>query len=620
MQKLQKLKAIYSYVKYMGMEWFLFRIRYEFRKRTGYFDRLNREILKTVASTKKELFFYHPIGLINPAFQKESTFIQKADEALEGKIFAFSHLFLDYSKERQIAWHTNPITKIKASNRLSWNRLPDFGEYGDIKLIWEASRFSHVFYFIHAYAITQKRHYAKRLVMQILHWISNNSYPNGVHYKCGQEIGFRVFAWVIAMEYFGDFFFQKSKAFMIKNIYTSLLRIEANIDYSAKSVKNNHSISESVGLWIGGMLFEQFKESERWREKGMSSLLEESTYQIYNDGSYIQHSFTYQRLVLDLLSLVSVIAKKKEVDLPMTLRTRHQKMMKFLSAFVQPNGWLPNYGSNDGVNLFPLSGDDYRDFRSSLNFASILNSGKQLFEGHTAIADFFGLTSAGVMEIETKRAFEDGGYYILKNENIFAFIRCHTYRHRPAQNDMFHLDVWYKGENIFCDTGSFSYNTNKAFKEHFTGVKGHNTIGINGANQMESALNFGYTNWTQALCSAFDEAHFLGENYAYHKQFGIVHNRDIMLNKEQIVVNDRLSSIVKMTSVEQYWNTLHEVVEIDDRSVRVGRCVLSSTVAYRIEESYISDYYNSYKIGKRIVFVCESESDVVITTTMEFEE
>lgn len=50
-------------------------------------------------------------------------------------------------------------------------------------------------------------------------------------------------------------------------------------------------------------------------------------------------------------------------------------MIEFLNSFIQETGWLPNYGANDGSNLFPLTGDDYRDFRSSLNFASTVNSG-----------------------------------------------------------------------------------------------------------------------------------------------------------------------------------------------------------------------------------------------------
>ena len=105
----------------------------------------------------------------------------------------------------------NPVTKVKANKDLSWNDLPDFGEYGDIKLIWEASRFPQVYYFINAYAITQDEKYAKECIKQIINWIDDNPYPIGVNYKCGQEISFRIFAWINAMEYFNDFISKEDK-------------------------------------------------------------------------------------------------------------------------------------------------------------------------------------------------------------------------------------------------------------------------------------------------------------------------------------------------------------------------------------------------------------------------
>src|SRR5438309_320961 len=45
-------------------------------------------------------------------------------------------------------------------------------------------------------------------------------------------------------------------------------------------------------------------------------------------------------------------------------------------------------------------------------------------------------------------AFPMGGYYTLRGETTHALIRCGTYRHRPMQADMLHLDVWYHGHNI----------------------------------------------------------------------------------------------------------------------------------------------------------------------------
>lgn len=614
MSLLNKVKPIYEYIKLMGLDWFVFRIKYELLKKINYFDKVNDRILKKVSSCENSKFFYNKIGLIYDDFEGSKSFVKKADNAIEGKIFAFSNEYFDYSEDGSINWQMNPISKIKANNTLSWNKLSDFGEYGDIKLIWEASRFSTVYYFINAYSTTKDEKYAKKCIVQILDWIEKNPYPKGVNYKCGQEISFKIFAWINALEYFRDFFTKEDEIRIVQNIYISLLRIDANIDYAAKSVKNNHSISEAAGLFVGGLLFPQFNESKYFVNKGLKYLIKETSYQIYADGSYIQHSFTYQRLALDVLSFVMVIAKKLNYELPKEIIQRHRKMIEFLNSFVQKNGWLPNYGSNDGANLFPITGDDYRDFRSSLNFASVINSEYNLFENYKKLVEFFALKNQGTIELDKEFEFNDGGYYILKNKNFFNFIRCHSYKDRPASNDMFHLDLWRDGKNIFCDTGSYSYNTDKEFKDNFIGVVGHNTIMINNSNQMEQVLNFGYSNWTKSKCIEFSQDHFFGQNYAYKKEFRVVHERDIKLEDDKIIIIDTMKNIKEDTNIKQIWNTKYNVEPIDEYSLKVDDCIISSNLKYKLTKSYISEYYNSYVEGTRIIFEKTTDIEYKIIT------
>ncbi len=553
----------------MGFKWFIFRVKYELLKRLNYFDTVNNSILNKLNRFDEKLFVYRQCGFLNTSFIGDNSFIKKADEAMKGNIYSFSNKYMDYCDEGAINWQMNPISKVKANDSLSWNNLPDFGEYGDIKLIWEASRFPQVYYFINAYSSSNNDKYAKACISQIIDWIDNNPYPHGVNYKCGQEISFRLFSWINAIEYFNKFISNEDERKIVENIYTSLLRIDANIDYAAKSVKNNHSISESVGLLIGGLLFPQFKESKKFINKGIEYLLNETSYQIYDDGSYIQHSFTYQRLVMDVLSFVFIIAEKKKFEIPKILKDRHHKMITFLDSFILENGWLPNYGSNDGANLFPIDSSDYRDFRTSLSFAK----GK---------SDFFDIKCKETIKLTKNIEFNDGGYYILKNKSIFSFVRCHSYKDRPASNDMFHLDIWLLEDNlpknIFCDVGSYSYNTNKEFKNNFIGVVGHNTVMINDRNQMAQVLNFGYSNWTKAKKLQFKHNYFLGENYAYEKEFGIIQKREVTLKENKIIVIDNIVNIRKKTNIKQIWNTKYKVEIIDKYSLKVDNCMIVSNI------------------------------------------
>ncbi|RXI38897.1 hypothetical protein CRU99_11140 [Malaciobacter mytili] len=620
MSLLNKFKSIYNYILLMGIDWFIFRVKYEFLKKINYFDKANSNILKKVIKIDKKKFFYKKIGLVNCDFIGENQLIEKAKNAALGKIFAFSNEYLDYKENNKINWHKNPILNIKSSHYSSWNKLSDFGEYGDIKLIWEASRFPQIYFFINAYSLTKDEKYANACKNQILDWIDKNPFPYGVNYKCGQEISFRIFSWIIALEYFSKFFNNEEENKIVENIYTSLLRIDANIDYAAKSVKNNHSISEAAGLFIGGLLFPQFKESSKLLKKGLKYLENEISYQIYSDGTYIQHSFTYQRLALDILSFVIIISKKLKFELSKEVNNKHLNMITFLNSFIQENGWLPNYGSNDGANLFPLTGDNYRDFRSSLNLANVINNENSLFSNHKKLIEFFALEEKGIVPLQTKLEFRDGGYYILKNKKFFSFIRAHSYRDRPASNDMFHLDIWSNGKNIFCDAGSYSYNTSKIFKNNFIGVIGHNTIMINNSNQMEQVLNFGYSNWTKAICLDFNENYFLGKNYAYLKKFGIIQQREIKLKDDKLIILDSIKNIKENTNIKQIWNTKFNIQIIDNYTFKIDNYIVSSNIMYKLEKSYISDYYNSYTEGIRVVFETNSKEDFEIKTIIEYKD
>lgn len=601
----------------MGISWTIFRIKYELKKWMGYFVKVNKTIIKKSNSLKSYSFespkiIYH----LAPKYYHHDI-IERAEEAIKGIIYGFSSQYLDYSENDRINWHINPKTRIAAPDNIVWNKLADFADYGDIKLIWEASRFPQVLHFILAYNQSKDIKYANACIQQISDWIDNNPFPFGVNYKCGQEISIRLIMWIIAIDYFKNMIDEKIKFKIIKNIYTSLLRIDANIDYAAKSVKNNHSISEASGLLIGGLLFPQFPESSKWRRKGLKYLQNETAYQIYCDGSYIQHSMTYQRFVLDMISFVILICKQMNFELPREIIGRHKKMIIFLHSLIQKNGYLPNYGSNDGAMLFPLCISNYRDFRPSINFASALSFGGYLYDGGQELLEFFGINVPGI-ELPKKKEFNTGGYYILKNDDIFIFCRCHTYKHRPAQNDMLHVDIWYKGKNIFRDSGTYSYNTDSSLKDNFTGVKGHNTVQINDNNYMDSVLNFGLTNWTRSRLIRFNDRIFEGEHYAYMKKYGISVNRKIEILDKKIIIRDLIKGVKNNIDVKQIWNSNEHFKKQNQNMLLFDLLTMESNVNFFQETSPYSEYYSLYDKGQRIIFHTNTKKDIEIETIIKF--
>lgn len=546
--------------------------------------------------------------------------MKAADKAVKGKILAFSNEYLNYSHGKEcVNWHYNPVNNETSPRDIPWNKLPDFGKYGDIKLIWEASRFPQVYFFINGYALTQDKKYAQACLGQIQNWVEKNPFPYGVNYKCGQEIAFRLFSWIIAIDYFREFVDEDFLVKVLKNIYTSLLRIDANIDYAAESVRNNHSISEATGLFIGGLLFPQFPKSQYFVRKGIKYLKKELVYQVYKDGSYIQHSMIYHRLVLDILSFVKLIATKSSYKLPEIISQSHRKLLTFMYSFCQENGKIPNYGTNDGSRLFPVAGSNYADFRESLNFAALTSYGKKLFDTETLTAELFGFKATEKLLLERQKTFSDGGYYIMQNnsEDIFLMTRCHSYRHRPGQADMLHLDVWHEGENIFSDSGTYSYNPD-GFDGDFSKTSAHNTVNLEDCCQMEKVSKFGFRNWTQSKLIEYTGNSFAGEHYSYIKRFGVTHKRTINCFEKHIVVEDHFQGINSPIKIKQNWNTVFDI-EGTGKEFSVSNCRISSDCKGRIEAAYVSKYYNHYEKTNRLIFEAGTSKDFTITTRIDFE-
>jgi hypothetical protein len=501
-----------------------------------------------------------------------------ADDALDGKILFFSRWQADLGSPPN--WLLNPVNGVEHTTNLHWTRIPDLAEdIGDIKYVWEASRFPEAFYFVRAYALTGDEKYPEGFWRQFESWITSNPVELGPNWRCGQEIAIRSFAWLFALYAFmqSDATTEDRIALMLKSLWYNAYHIEKNHWYALKCVKNNHSLSEAAGLFTIGTMLPFFPESSRWRRKGFQNFCSEAMWQIYSDGTYVQHSTNYARLVLQLFTWCTQIAKFNGYEFPEKVNDRFRRLLYFLwSLQDRDTGRLPNYGSNDGALTFPLSCCDYLDYRPSLNALSEALDGKCIYEygpwleearwfcgpehkgpsSNTSTADVQAIIATIPEEKPAYVAFPEGGYYALRSNDLFAMTRCGEPRHRPGQPDMLHLDVWYKGCNILIDPGSYSYNPGKEWQGCFSSTRVHNTVNVDRRDQMKKGSRFLWVNWVRGKTLEFGSKGsacvFVGEHYGYSP---VVHRRFIASQDNTLVVVDYLFGD---TNEHQY--TLHWLV------------------------------------------------------------
>ncbi len=638
-----QLSDILQLMREAGLSWIWWRGLYEASLRTGVLQRRfeHRSVDNALSSSldlaTKDVdrwvignwhesgarFFVEPnLGEYKSYIGAPERVMQIADDALDGRILFFSKWQAELGCPPN--WLLNPVSEVEYPGDLHWTRIPDLNEdMGDIKYIWEASRFPQAFYFARSYALTGDERYPEGFWSQFESWVKANPTELGPNWRCSQEIALRSFAWLFAF-----YAFKESKAstedrvaLMLKYLWYNAWHIENNLWYALRCVRNNHSLSEAAGMFTIGKVFPFFPEAERWRRKGFEHFVSEAMWQIYSDGTYVQHSSNYSRLVVQLFTWCTQIARANEQEFPDRVNERFRRLLSFLRSLQdEETGRLPNYGSNDGALIFPLSSCDYLDYRPSLNALNAVLDGRPIygegpwveeavwFRGPRACAECtnsdVGTIITEQLVISTKRgrqptvvAFPEGGYYALRGHDLFAMIRCGEHRHRPSQADMLHLDVWHDGHNVLIDPGTYSYNPGEGWADYFSGTQSHNTITVDGCDQMKKGSRFLWTDWVHGKTLEFGprgSAHvFVGEHYGYDP---VVHRRFIALRDDTLVIVDYLFGDTKRHEYTLHWlvddfgmrgNEWGAMIDIGERqvSLRTGCSHDTSATWVRADET-----------------------------------
>jgi asparagine synthase (glutamine-hydrolysing) len=98
-------------------------------------------------------------------------------------------------------------------------------------------------------------------------------------------------------------------------------------------------------------------------------------------------------------------------------------------------------------------------------------------------------------ETRTDYAAPIGGYYTLRSPTSLVFTRCASFRHRPGQADILHVDLWWRGQNVAIDAGTYSYNAAAPWDNPLAGTAFHNTVTVDSLDQMERVGKFLWLPW-----------------------------------------------------------------------------------------------------------------------------
>jgi hypothetical protein len=499
------------------------------------------EEMRAVRRDGTRAFFFSNAQTLAPnlknivGIEGEKAILAKAESILAGNVPFFGQL--SFASGFPPRWFQNPVTGQRVSPLQSWTQMRFASTvYGDLKFILEPSRFLFVYPLVRAYALSGDERYPLAFWSAIEDWIRQSPPMAGPLWICGQECSLRIVALSFALHGFihSPSTTDDRVALLISMIAAHAWRTAQTLGY-ARSQRSNHLISEAGGLWTAGMLYPELREAQVWRNLGAHLLHQAVLDQITPDGVSQQHSFNYQRMILHLLLWTLRLAEIHDAPLHEDIRTRANAAFDFMRARVDPvSGSAPNYGSDDGSLILPLALGSYRDFRPLLQFgASVLNRPVLEPGSWDEAALWFGKKPAVVRvakEDKLELPSAETGYFRLGDESSWALIRAGQYIRRPFQADQLHVDLWWQGMNVARDAGTYLYNGPPPWNNGFAGTAVHNTVVVDGRDQMRRAGRFLWLDWAQArgrLYSSNDPAcidRFEGEHDGYRK-FGVKHRR-----------------------------------------------------------------------------------------------
>ena len=563
-------------------------------------------------------------------FPPDSSTLDSAENLLSGYVNYFSNR--RYYLGSPPDWFLNPTTGKKISDfEQHWSKLSDFDpDVGDIKCIWEVSRFDWVLVLARAYCLSGDDRFLHALNAWVSDWVLRNPLNTGPNWKCGQETGIRMIQLMLAAFLLDQI--KRPTAGLIQFVVWHAERIEPTIRY-AMAQDNNHGTTEATALFIAGAWLsflggdsKNVVKANRWLNIGRKILENRILHLVEEDGSFSQYSVNYHRVMLDTICQAEFWRNLLgETFFRDSFYRKARAATTWLYFFTnEQTGDTPNLGANDGARFFDLSSTDFRDYRPTVQLSSRLFYGKPAYPygEYDETLHWLGIDPDEQDYnfrpiIKESTLFERGGYCYLVKNGLEVFIRFPRFKFRPGHADALHLDLWNRGINVIRDAGTYSYNTEEPWQSYFPGTRAHSTVEFDDRDQMPRISRFLFGSWlkTRNLSPIKKIDGKLTWSAGYKDYKGAEHNREVIVADAKVTIQDTLKgfrnrAVIRWRLAPESW-----LLKGSSCSSNIGAFKVKATIPIKrseLVEGFESRYYLE-KISTP-VFEIEVDQDAVVTT------
>ncbi len=455
--------------------------------------------------------------------------------------------------EGEIEWHSDFHERFKWDEKAfckSVRALPK-KPGADIKVPWELSRFQFLTTLAQASLAVGDEKYLSKGKELILDWIARNPVGVGVNWACTMDVAIRAVNWILFSAMLPD---ESADDAFAEAIQQALLEhgvfIVNNLEYG--SIRGNHYVSDLAGLIFAGVFFGDSGLGQYWISQAVEEFEKEILLQVYPDGADFEDSVTYHRLVLELYVYTYIFCEKNSVSFSQEFRDRLKGLFQFLSDVEKPDGRAPLRGDNDSgrfIQFHPDRADDdfayLRDLGSVL-FDTMSFSGAEGFDSEAKWllndAQLQGLPSAESTVPSESASYGDAGVYLMRDNRDYAMISCGKNGIRGwgchTHNDRLAAIIVLDGVELFTDPGQFTYTTSEEMRNYFRSTHSHNTLAVNGAEQIEfqpgQLFRLEDVAWGECLRwnVSSQDVQFEGRHNGYHRLVpGLYHHRAVSYHR-----------------------------------------------------------------------------------------
>lgn len=408
--------------------------------------------------------------------------------------------------------------------RVDWTLWkPDRGEREqDIKDVWEPARFGWAIHLAEAYRAGGDEAYPELFRRSVEVFCRSNPPYTGPQWSSAQEVALRLIHWCACASicWAATAFTPEFKADFARQMAIHAARIPFTLVY-ARAQNNNHLLSEAAGLFTAGQCLKGHPEAGKWSEQGWHEFEQALITQIDDDGTYSQQSVCYHRLMLTLALWMNAI--RGDFQFSINALERLRKASLWLDHLTRGlDGKAPNLGSNDGSLILPFGQTDVTRYDPVVKTALTVFCGKVLDE-QSAFSAWFARQPGEVrgepVEIRSMLRMEAG--------EAVGFLRTAGFHARPGHADQLHFDLWWHGDNILRDAGTFRYNAPEPWQNSLAGTDVHNTIVVDGRDQMTRAGQFLWVDRANIEIHGQPSANKVAASHDGYRRLGVIHRREV---------------------------------------------------------------------------------------------